>query len=467
LKKALQAAEQRAQGSQAPIEQERERLEKALQAAEQREQSSLDQLAQERERLEKALQAAEQREQSSLDQLAQARRQLEQSLQAAEQRERSSLAQLAEAEAAWQGKADAVEVELRTQRDALQAERDQLSQQIAQSQAESSSLSEQNASLSLAAHTAQDELAQAQAQARAAVQALGAAEDRLADRDRLAQENAELREERAQAEQEVKAQAGRGDEVKDAKVELAAAQAKLAELARLLEENQKLRDEVADLRMHQEASSELERLTAEHKRLRLDAELMARRLQELLQEQAELTSLRSQAADAVALVEEVAYLRRREQDLEAQIYASGFRVSREMPAIIDQPPAQTPISDMETNLHLLLGPSGPRTAVLADAQGFLIASAGQSVAQEGLAAFAAVAGDMAARARMLLPLAGVESVRVTDANSMVLTCHLFECEKQGLGLATLGAGEPTHESTAQAIVGLVANLSSGESDPET
>jgi regulator of replication initiation timing len=388
-------------------------------------------------------------------------------LHAAEQGEQRSLAQLAEAEAAWQGKAAAAEAELRAQRDALQAERDQLSQQIGQSQAECSSLREQNASLSLAAHAAQDELVRAHAQSQTATEALGAAEAGSAERDRLAQENAELREERAWAEREVKALAGRGDEAKDARVELAAAQAKLAELARLLEENQKLRDEVADLRMHQEASGELERLTAEHKRLRLDAELMARRLQELLQEQTELTSLRGQAADAAALTEEVVYLRRREQDLEAQIYAKGFRMSREMPAIADQLPAQTPISDMETNLHLLLNPSGPRTAVLADAQGFLIASAGQSVAQEGLAAFAAVAGDMAARARMLLPLAGVESVRVTDANSMVLTCHLFECEKQGLGLATLGAGEPTHENTAQAIVGLVANLSSRESDPET
>jgi hypothetical protein len=209
----------------------------------------------------------------------------------------------------------------------------------------------------------------------------------------------------------------------------------------------------------------LERLTGEHKRLRLDAELMARRLQELLQDQSELAGLRAQAAEAGSLVEEVSYLRRREKDLEAQIYASGFRVSREMPAIVDELPVQTPITDMETNLDSLVDAGGPRTAVLADAQGFLIAGAGEATAQEGLAAFAAVAGDMVSRARMLLPLANVEAIRVTDSNSMVLTCHLFECDGQGLGLATLGPGEPTRDGTARAIVGLTANLSGGESDP--
>ena len=75
--------------------------------------------------------------------------------------------------------------------------------------------------------------------------------------------------------------------------------------------------------------------------------------------------------------------------------------------------------------------------MLADAQGFLIAGAGESVAQEGLAAFAAVAGEMVSRARMLLPMAEVDSLRVVDRNSMVLTCHLFESAGEGLGVATL------------------------------
>lgn len=99
--------------------------------------------------------------------------------------------------------------------------------------------------------------------------------------------------------------------------------------------------------------------------------------------------------------------------------------------------------------------------MLADAQGFLIAGAGESFAQEGLAAFAAVATDLVGRARMLLPLADVRSVRVTDANAMIVTCHLFDSDGQGLGVATLGPGEATAEKTQQAIVELDAIVSCG------
>ena len=116
-----------------------------------------------------------------------------------------------------------------------------------------------------------------------------------------------------------------------------------------------------------------------------------------------------------------------------------------------------------------MGSGGPRTAVLADAQGFLIAAAGESVAEEGLAAFAAVAGEMVSRARMLLPLADVRSVRVTDANRMVLTCHLFASAGEGLGVTTLGPGEPKAEETTRAIAGLAAIVSGADTaaDDET
>ena len=294
------------------------------------------------------------------------------------------------------------------------------------------------------------------AQAERAHEALREAEVKLVELDRLARENSELREQQAESAREAKWQAGREDEAKDARVELAAAQAKLAEFGQILEENRKLRDEASELRQHQEASGELDRLTSAHKQLRLDAELMARRLQELTQDRGELVSLRTQAAEAASLVEEVAYLRRREKDLEAQLYASGQYASREMPAMSGELLMQTPVSDMETNLHSLVGQGGPRTAVLADAQGFLIAGAGESMAQEGLAAFAAVAGEMVSRARMLLPLAEVESLRVVDKNTMVLTCHLFESAGEGMGVATLGPGEPDACSTARAIVELSA-----------
>jgi hypothetical protein len=245
------------------------------------------------------------------------------------------------------------------------------------------------------------------------------AQARLGELDQLRQENANLREEKVHAEASTRELATREDDARDARVQLAAAQAKLSDLERLLQENRTLRGEVADLRLHGEASVELERLTAEHKRLRLDAELMARRLSELLQDQAELADLRARFHDLQALGEEVAYLRRREKDLEAQLYASGSAGPDDQPAP-GVPALHSVGTDMEASLRALLQPDGARSAVLADTQGFLIASAGEPMPQEGMAAFTAIASEMVARTRILLPLADVDSVRVRDTNRIVL-----------------------------------------------
>jgi hypothetical protein len=370
---------------------------------------------------------------------------------------------VATSEASWQTRLEAASHAQQGNASTLQLEKQQLTHQLRQCRDDQARAHEQNQQLALALRTAEETLGSERAEAKTAALALRTAEERLRDWERLTRENAELREERAQAADEAKWAVGRDGEVKDARVELAAAQAKLAELGEVLQENRKLRDEVGELRLHQAASDELERLTAAHKQLRLDAELMARRLQELKHDQAELVPLRAQAAEAASLEEEVIYLRRREKDLEAQIYASGFYASREIPVVSGELLVRTPVSNMETSLHALLGAGGPRTAVLADSQGFLIAGAGESVAQEGLAAFAAVAGEMVSRARMLLPLAEVHAVRVTDANSIVLTCHLFNSEEQGLGIATLGPGEPSLENTQHAVVELAAIIS-GDGD---
>jgi hypothetical protein len=377
-------------------------------------------------------------------------------------------AKLASKEAEWRAERAKRDSELKDQADAAgaikqsRAELDRLSKELERARADYQSEREQRQRLEIVARATEEALAAEQALAKSTAHAARGAEGRLREFDRMTEENAELRAECQRLTEEAKLGAGREGEAKDVKVELAAAQAKLTELGQLLEENRKLRDEVAELKTHQEASGELERLTAAHKQLRLDAELMARRLQELTHDQAELAPLRAQAAEASSLEQEVEYLRRREKDLEAQLYASGYFASREMPAVSGELFVQTPVTDMETSLDALLVKGGPRTAVLADGQGFLIAGAGESMAQEGLAAFAGVAGDLVARARMLLPLADVNSIRLTDANRMVLTCHLFDSDGQNLEIATLGPGEPPVEDTQRTIAGLAATLSTGE-----
>jgi hypothetical protein len=412
-------------------------------------QKRLEQQSQEREREKKRLEEAV--------------RAAEEAVRAAEEHEHEAARRLAEVESSHERQLAAAKDALRAQQATAHAEAQQWAERLRHAEAAGRANLDEKGMVDIRLRAFEESLAHERQETLRATEALRSAQARLADLDRLAQENSELREQQSQAAREAQLQVDREGAVKDARVELAAAQAKLNEMASVLEENRRLRDEAAELAHHQEASTELERLSAAHKQLRLDAELMARRLQELMQDRSELVSLRSQAAEAASLVEEVAYLRRREKDLEALLYSSGVSAEVETRAAAKQP-GQTPVSDMEGNLQFLVANGGPRTAVLADVQGFLIASVGEPVTQEGLAAFAAVAGEMVSRARALLPLAEADSVRITDKNNTVLTCHLFSSAGEGLGVATLGPAEAKAADTARAIAGLAA-IVSGENSP--
>ena len=394
-------------------------------------------------------QAREQRERCEAEVRA-----LTDSLRQAEETQRAAATLQAQSEAGWRQKYEAALAEHQAQVSALQATWDgkqqalladvqRLTAALSHCKAECDELGAQNRDWQTK-HRVVNEALSAMGSAAASTQdKWQEAQVRLRELDQLRQENAILREEKAHAEASTRELATREDDARDARVQLAAAQAKLSDLERLLEENRRLRDEVADLRLHAESSSELERLTAEHKRLRLDAELMARRLNELLQDQTELADLRARFHDLQALGEEVVYLRRREKDLEARLYASGSSSQADEPGTPGVQALHTVGTDMEASLRALVQPDGARSAVLADTQGFLIASAGEPMPQEGMAAFTAIASEMVARTRILLPLADVDSIRVRDTNRIILSCRLFETGGQGLGLATLGPGEPS------------------------
>jgi hypothetical protein len=376
------------------------------------------------------------------------------SLHQAEESQRAATMLQAQSEAGWlqkvegmlaenQAEVAALQASWEARQETLLADAQRLTEALSQCKGECDELGAQNRDL-LTKHRVVNEALSAMGSSAAAThEQWQEAQGRLLELDQLRQENAILREEKVHAEASARELATREGDAREAWVQLAAAQAKLSDLEGILEENRTLRDEVADLRLHGEASVELERLTAEHKRLRLDAELMARRLHELLQDQAELADLRVRAQDLQALGEEVAYLRRREKDLEAQLYASGAASPDDQPATAGVPALHSVGTDMEASLRALVQPDGARSAVLADTQGFLIASAGEPMPQEGLAAFTAIASEMVARTRILLPLADVDSIRVRDTNRIVLSCRLFETGGQGLGLATLGPGEPS------------------------
>ena len=251
-------------------------------------------------------------------------------------------------------------------------------------------------------------------------------------------------------------------ELRDLRVKLQIAQAKLVEIDRVVEENRELRIENTDLEAHREAVIDLDRLRGEHKQLRIDSELMAHRLEELEGQEAELTELRAKAEELVFLTAEIAELRARESALQAKLFSAGR-------APMDGAPKPRPVVDMDLQaesmdfgLSALLRAKNARTAVLADGNGFLVANAGETDAQEGLAAFTGLVGEMTTRARAFLPLGNLINLKIIDSNAVAISCRFFDSGGMSYALATVDTEEPGRDEAEERAVDLVKSYTTKE-----
>lgn len=241
---------------------------------------------------------------------------------------------------------------------------------------------------------------------------------------------------------------------KELRGRLQAASAQLSDLERLRADNSALRGEVAELQRHKDASSVLEQLQSDHRKLRLDWELSTRRVQELTLEREELFQLRGDAEQQRIQDQELKDLRRRERILEAQIY--GFGQTPETLArdsVAPPPVAGTRAAEIEADIASLLA-EGQRTVVLADRQGFAVAANGESLPQDGLAAFSALASDVAKRAETLMPVGAVQWLRVVDKNQTQIACRFFACGNEHFTLSTIGQGTP-NIGTVEGVIAAV------------
>ncbi len=252
---------------------------------------------------------------------------------------------------------------------------------------------------------------------------------------------------------------------KELRGRLQVASAQLSDLERLRVDNCALREEAAELREHKDATLALEQLQSEHRKLRLEWELSARRIKELSTEREELLLLRGDAEQQRVLAQEVKDLRCRERILEAQIYGIGqtpetlVRDSVPPPAVTG-----TRASEIEVGIASLLT-QGQRTVVLADRQGFPIVANGERLTQDGLAAFSALAGDAAKRAETLMPLGTVQWLKVIDKNHTQISCRFFDCGTEHFTLSTIGQSVPSLE-TVDAVIATVMSKMTAES-PES
>jgi hypothetical protein len=244
--------------------------------------------------------------------------------------------------------------------------------------------------------------------------------------------------------------------MKELRGQLQVANAQLSDLERLRLDNSALRDEAFELRQHKEASLALEQLQREHRKLRLESELSARRVQELSSEREELMAQRGDAEQQRNLEQEVKELRRRERLLEAQIYACGQTPDTQT-RISTAPLAATGTraSEVEAGIATLVD-GGQRTVVLADRQGFTVATSGELLAQDGLAAFSALALDVARGAETLLPLGSVQRIWIIDKYQTQVSCRFFECGGETFTLCTLGQS-PLNIDAVDAVLATVMN----------
>jgi chromosome segregation ATPase len=242
-----------------------------------------------------------------------------------------------------------------------------------------------------------------------------------------------------------------------------AAHAKKAEgelLDRLNDKNRRQREEIERLRVHEQASENLERMTVEHRSLRLEWELLRRRVEELQSVQQELSDLRRLVAEQSSQLAEAKELRDRLAQLEAQLYALGHTPQTQDDTTSDSAGARLGISQIESKLTPLLERTQLRSAVLADTKGLPVFAAGDLFPQEGLAAFAALAGDMAQRAQSLLPLSNVRLVTLIDANNMSVSCRLFSLGQDDFAVAALGPEVLNKQEADQLVAEMQESMAS-------
>jgi chromosome segregation ATPase len=311
---------------------------------------------------------------------------------------------------------------------------------------------------------AASDLVGAQSELREARIKLEAMQSRLADVEAVRERSRELGDEVARLAAELQHKASLEVEQQELRRRLSSAESKAAQLADALEDNHKLRDELAELERARGAMDQLERLAGEHKQLKLDHELLTRRVLELTGASEEHLALRERVEELSRSADEAQPLRARVRQLEAKLFAAGIvepaAVRAETRAV-----ASAPSGALESELDKLLRATRVRTAVLADAGGLVVAGSGEAAMHEALAAWSGMANTLADRACDLLPLTNVIHVEMQDGNRTTITCRFFQCLEELYAVTMVGSERLAPEAIEGALAQVSAAMSAQRTSP--
>ncbi len=116
-------------------------------------------------------------------------------------------------------------------------------------------------------------------------------------------------------------------------------------------------------------------------------------------------------------------------------------------------------SDMNRVLKELVDKEQLQVAVLADANGIVIAAAGDKDLKEGMAATAKMMESLSLQLVGMVPFSKVRTFSLKDDESVVITGCAFECAGETLGIATYGSRPPQDVMLEATMKHLTAVLS--------
>jgi len=215
-----------------------------------------------------------------------------------------------------------------------------------------------------------------------------------------------------------------------------------------LPQNRELRDRIRDLERFEKESEQLEALDAQLHEIRLENELLRRRLEDLGSDSESRTDLLQKLEETTRRAEEAEALQNKVDALEARLFA------------LDAPPVDEAEPRRKTEGHhqalLEDGPgtlirAGAKTSVLADNAGLPIAAAGIPEHHESLAALSGLALEFAGRVTSLLPLTNIRTVQLVGQQHMAVYWALFESHGDQYALCAVGDTIPDAPSLHDAV----------------
>jgi hypothetical protein len=113
---------------------------------------------------------------------------------------------------------------------------------------------------------------------------------------------------------------------------------------------------------------------------------------------------------------------------------------------------------LDAILKLLMEQESQRAAVLADANGIIVAAVGEAGLKEGMAATTQLVGSMCTQLVDMVPFSSIRSYVLQDAQTNVLAGRAFICQGETVGLITYGPRLPSDRVLDGAMASLSAAL---------